>query len=125
MTKAKLTWYELKCAQMAKLPKLSKEGYKNGKKMLDKLKNKFNNLHYMMLCNELRYYTVLVSCPCQVCNDKFSDVIIECAESVGEILDINFDETKTAVQIWIRTAPEEVHAVMVFPYDAGVVQFGA
>ena len=122
---AQMTLYDFKRAQMAKLPTLEKQGIVNGREMIETLNRKYRNLHYMMLCKEINYYTVFVSCPNHVCNDSFSEVVVECAQSVGEILDINFDETKSAVQIWVRNAPEEVHALMLFPYDAGVVQFGA
>lgn len=121
----KMSLYEFKCAQMTKLPPLGAKGLIQGKESIEDLNKKYNNLHYMMLSKEINYYTVFVSCPKHVCTSKFSDEVIACAQDLGEILDINFDETKSAIQIWVRTAPEEVHALMLFPYDVGIVQFGA
>lgn len=86
------------------------------------LKSKTIGQYYMLLCNELRYYTVF-----NLLTDSIENMVKEiknCAESRGEILEISLDKsTNAAYEIWIRDYEDnEPHVFMFFNYDLGVIE---
>lgn len=75
-----------------------------------------NTGYYMLLCNELKYYTVFIV------NNKYEerseDVVFECLENMGTIRQINVE--KDRVECWI-SCDDECHMFMLFDYDWGIV----
>ena len=95
--------------------------------------NKINQLHnihnahyYMLLCNDMKYYTILKpssnwALMPTMC-DKFGPTVVDCLKSVGDIKSIDFVPDNTAIEIWVENA-EGVYCMYLFPYDEGVVEF--
>ena len=115
--------YEACIAEKKNSPKLDffmlERGFNNlGKWLKDRPKGKY----YMLLCNELRYYTLFNMINDSI--DNLVDEVRECAESRVEILDIGLDEsTNEAYEIWIKDYEDgEPHVFMFFNYDLGVIE---
>lgn len=73
--------------------------------------------YYMLLCNELKYYTVFVK------DNGHYDLpteVVECAAELGDLKGVDIDENG-AIEIWVHPHNDEPHAMYFFNYDAGVV----
>lgn len=81
----------------------------------------------MLLCNELKDYTVFAmtsnkSRAEQVAAAK-EDLNI-CLQNRGELLSFEKTEDGVAFEIWIKeTYGEEIHVYYLFPYNDGVLEF--
>ena len=74
--------------------------------------------YYMLLCNDIHYYTVF-----EVCDDyeeNIEDIIIECLQDIGVIQQINKAENEDAIECWIKN-DKGVFMFMLFNYDWGVI----
>ena len=72
----------------------------------------------MLLCNELRYYTIF-----HVCNEydeNVEDIILECLKNVGVIQQINKTEKGDAIECWVKN-DKGTFMFMLFNYDEGVI----
>lgn len=115
--------YEACIAEKKNSPKLDFFMLERGFNNLEKwLKDRPKGKYYMLLCNELRYYTLFNMINDSI--DSLVDEVRECAESRGEILDIGLDEsTNEAYEIWIKDYEDgEPHVFMFFNYDLGVIE---
>ena len=92
--------------------------------LFDELHNKFNNVHYMLLCKDYGYYTIFEEDP-MLGMPNFSAAVCEIIANIGDVKSIEFTETKDAIEIWIvPEEQEEAFVFYLFPYDAGVVYYG-
>ena len=72
----------------------------------------------MLLCNELRYYTIF-----HVCNEydeNVEDIILECLKNIGVIQQINKTEDGRAIECWVKN-DKGTFMFMLFNYDEGVI----
>ena len=92
--------------------------------LITEYQNEQKASYYMMLCNELRYYTLFhidefdggsqLSC--------FSNEVLSCLISFTDnIKSIEITDDKTAIEIWI-TKDEETYVMYLFNYDTGVIE---
>ena len=72
--------------------------------------------YYMLLSNELRYYTVFIVN--NVYDEPVEDVVYECLENMGELRQVNVE--KDRLECWI-TNEEGCFMFMLFNYDWGIV----
>ena len=72
---------------------------------------------FMLLCNELKYYTVFVKD-----NGRYemSNEVIECAAELGKLKSVSIDENG-AVELWVQPDGDEPHVMYFFNYDKGVI----
>lgn len=112
-----ITEYELNKIAIAGLPSLITEAQlKPGKKLLHDYM--INNGYFMLLCNDIHYYTVLAK---HFDTDELAeDVVIELLTDKGSIQSINFNADKTAVECWIKNE-EGCFMFLLFNYDWGVI----
>ena len=79
--------------------------------------------YYMLLCNELKYYTVFAI------QDNYSEPVFEeevicCLNNFAdEIKSIELTEDGCALEIWI-TKDGEAYAMYLFDYTMGVIECG-
>ena len=98
-------------------------------KTIDKLHDMHNANYYMLLCNDMRDYTVLKPSKSWAMSPSscftFGETVVDCLNYVGEIKSIDFVPDNTAIEIWIRYNDEEgeIYCMYLFPYDEGVVEF--
>lgn len=77
--------------------------------------------YYMLLCRELNYYTLFALTKDETIKDKFTDVVIECANDIGVIKAANVTEDGMAFEIWVTDETNESFVMYLFNYDKGVV----
>ena len=78
-----------------------------------------NNKFYMLLCNDIRYYTLFNRT--KDAYEVIEDIVMECAEDIGKI--ISYNATEESIEIWVRVDEvEEIFVMYFFPYDRGVVK---
>ena len=116
---SRLTLYDINKQLISKMPsKITEEQLKEGKEILKELKQQGN--YFMLLCNDIHYYTVL-----KVVNNnelKFEDVVVELLQDNGVIQDIIWtDEDKSTVECWIKNETG-TEMFLLFNYDWGVIE---
>ena len=104
----------------AQAPAMTDEVIQQKKEMIAGfLKNNSSNKYFMLLLKEIDYYTLFVTN--ENSNENMSDVIIECLQNLGAIVDIN-DESAGAIEVWVKDEFNEAHIGYFFPYDQGVIE---
>ena len=113
--------YELNKQIISQLPILTQEEIENQKDLIVDYHNNNQGKYYMMLCNELKYYTIFAIKP--EANDYFEDEVIDCLyDFVDNIKSIEYDnENKKAIEIWF-TKNEETYVMYLFDYTQGVIE---
>lgn len=107
--------YEMNKQIVGQLEILDKETIAEKKQKIFEFCEETNNTYYMLLCREQNYYTVFHR---NINGIEFiADVLIECAEFIGDIKAIDFIDG--AIEIWVDNG-EEAHVMYFFPYDEGV-----
>lgn len=112
--------YDLNKQIVAQLPDLNKEDLISARDTIVAYYNKTMGQYYMMLCNELKYYTIFAIKP--EANDYFEDEVIDCLYDFADsIKSIDYDtENKTAIEIWF-TKNDEAYVMYLFDYTQGVI----
>lgn len=113
-----LTLYDINKMLIKDASPLDSNERLNLNKAIWNLTQKECNEFYMLLCNDVNYYTVF-NVAKSGNYDNLEDVVMECAEDLGPI--IAYSEAEGAIEIWVR-AGEEVVVMYFFPYDRGVVK---
>lgn len=117
-----MTAYELNKLAYAKLPTIQ-IGSKEWHDALDTLVHYTvtlpSNKYFMLLNNELHYYTVFHIVP-----KTFYDLSLsfsDCIRAVGELITIEHNEATNALECWIKK-DNEAYMFPFFPYDEGVIE---
>lgn len=84
-------------------------------------KRSHSGSYYMLLCNELKDYTVF-----NLSNNKSIGKLVSelkvCMQNRGDVYTIRETEDNVALEIWIKPiSDEELHCYYLFPYDEGVI----
>lgn len=119
----KLSFYDLNKSAYGSLP-----AYDNFK--INELEDKINdwdnrNSYFMLLCNDIRYYTVL-----HRTQHKKADFPDLGQGVIGLLLESGFTihgdgPTGDYYELWVKdTKKDETYMFALFPYDQGVVNFG-
>ena len=74
----------------------------------------------MLLCNDIRYYTVFRR-GLNFMAEHIEDLVIECLQDVGVIQQINFTEDEENVECWIKNE-NGVFMFMLFNYNWGIIE---
>lgn len=117
-----ISLYELNKQIISQLPNYGNEEIQKAKELILEYHSTHCAYHYMMLSNEMRYYTVFST---QNGSDptlgKFENEVIDCLNSIGPIKSIEINSDRV-VEIWcFSIADEELHVFYLFPYDEGVI----
>jgi hypothetical protein len=113
-----MTSYEINQQLISQLPALSQDKIDEGKELIYNSAQDNYNQYYMLLCRDLNYYTVLKRDPENAApNDTLEQVVIECAQYLGDIKAI--DNAGNAVEIWI-TNNIGTYVMYFFGYDGGI-----
>ena len=106
---------------ISQLPDLNETQLESRIELIDNYTHSHFNVpgYYMLLCNELKYYTVFIV------DDDYTepaaDIVIECLQDMGHIKEICYNNDKTALECWIQNSDNEVHMFMLFNYEWGIV----
>ena len=94
------------------------------KEAISIINDKYHGAYYMMLCNDIRYYTVFAYNP-YYCNEgeSLGEAVISCATDVGPIYDISETEDG-AFEIWVKDNTNTMRCLVLFNYEKGIVYYG-
>lgn len=118
-----LTEYDINKDVISQLPSLiTPEQLEPARKILVNYFLRKENMegYFMLLCNDLRYYTVF-NRKFEFMLDKIEDVVIECLQDNGAIQQINLTEDEENVECWIKNE-KGVFMFMLFNYNWGIVE---
>jgi hypothetical protein len=73
---------------------------------------------YMLLCHDLRYYTVFLKN--EEYEENIEDIVVECVEYFGNIKSIEYNTEEKIIEIWF-VYEDEPFVAYLFNYDEGVV----
>ena len=122
----KINLYDINKVFYEKVPQFD-EGQIN--RAIDTINNYADNhkaSHYLLLGNDIRYYTVLINDPNFFGIDTIGSAVVDCLENIGQIKEICEDEKTNSIECWVTTFEpvKETIVLYLFPYDDGVVRFG-
>lgn len=111
--------YKINQMLVAQLPDLSEEEVSNAKTIIKNYVDNEDATYYMLLCNDLHYYTVFVK------NSKTSDVLLEdeviaCCNYLGTMKSVELAKDLSHIEVWF-TRDAEAHVAYLFNYDKGVI----
>lgn len=117
---ANVTLYELNQIAITSLPALTKEQIAEKKEIIKTYLNPIDHEYYMLLNNELKYYTLfeigldlpIFSAP--------EDEIMDCLLALGDLKDVYLNE-QNAVECWV-TKENQSYLYLLFEYDEGVIK---
>ncbi len=107
--------YEMNKSIVAQLPDIKKKDLIAGKEKINMIAQE--GTYFMLLCNELKYYTVFRICSNET--EKIEDVVIDCIKCFGATIKSIDSVEGNALEIWIQK-DEEAYAMYFFNYDGGV-----
>ena len=82
-----------------------------------------DNLYFMLLNNEKRYYTVLHRENEEVEGVKLVKEAFECLMELGDIVEIQVGDDYNYAEVWVKDPLDGLaHVYYLFPYDLGVVE---
>ena len=108
-----LTEYDVNKMIIAQLPALmTDKQLEPSKKLIKEFTHNYilAEAYYMLLCNELRYYTIF----------HVEDIILECLKNIGVIQQINKTDDGRAIECWVKN-DKGTFMFMLFNYDEGVI----
>ena len=110
-----MNMYDMNKNLIVQLPDISKKDLEAGKKKINQLAS--NGKYFMLLCNELKYYTVFNIIP--EGEEKIEDVVLDCINCFGATIKSIDNTPDDALEIWIQKN-DEAYAMYFFNYDGGV-----
>lgn len=118
-----LTQYDLNKMVVSELPsKITNGQLKESKQILKELKEEYKNKYYMLLCNDIHYYTVLNIIDTDKDCIEFYNLVIELLQDHGVIQMIDWmNIDHDAVECWIKNE-KGTFMFLLFPYDWGVIE---
>lgn len=111
-----MTLYDFNKQVISQQKPLTEEGLEEGQKTIKGYIDATDNTYYMLLCNDIKYYTLFArgdegeSCDFEVIN------VLQELGPIKAIVDID-----DAVEIWIEYE-DEVYVMYFFAYDRGVIE---
>lgn len=117
-----MNMYEFNQIGYSSLPKLTSAELEAAEKAIQTFLEENPARYYLMLNNELHYYTVYTWDIQGYRFDKMAAEIIDIAKSLGSIKSIEIAEDNQKVEFWINVPGNEQCSVFyLFNYEAGVV----
>ena len=115
-----MTAYDINKQIMIQLPRLTPEEIEGTKSLFAEYNQNEGQEYFMLLCHELRYYT-LFRTGCYT-DERAEDIIVdECLKNLGDIISIEKSANGCAIEIWIAVN-DEAYVMYYFNYDEGVVE---
>lgn len=117
-----MTLYDINKQIIEKLPELTDEDIEKRADDIRKFARTkhVNSNYFMLLGNELNYYTLFSRKHENINSPKIQDEVIECLKYLGTIKSIDVRPDDTAVECWIKN-DDGIFMLLFFPYDEGVI----
>lgn len=119
-----LNLYELNKMAYAKMPVLEEgsEEWTNAiHKVIDYVALLNDKDYFMLLNNELHYYTIFHILSLSESINSISMEITDCIKSIGQLIDIEKNEATNTLECWIKQ-DKNIYMFLFFPYDQGVIE---
>lgn len=115
-----MTLYDINKSIVSQLPSKTTNGQlKEYKELISSIQE--NAGYFMLLCNDIRYYTVIARTG-DHSEQTFANTVIELLQEQGEIKLIDWNNEKhEAIECWIQKDNETI-MFMLFDYDWGIVE---
>ena len=118
------TLYDMSCQVAAQAPPLGDEAIEECKEHLKKYITSHPAKYFMLLCNELRDYTIF-NCEYVIqALQQFPADVVECLQNRGDFIGWEATEDDVATELWLKIGNGSAHAYYLFPYDEGVIEYG-
>lgn len=114
----KLTLYDLnKQVMTTKQPINFNDRMASIKELKEYVKNT-DNIFYMLLCNDIKYYTIF-----NIINksSNYPNEFWSCLDNLGKVKAIGLTENKDAIEIWFTDKDNNTYVAYFFAYDGGVI----
>lgn len=115
-----LSLYDLNKQLIGQLPNLTPEEIKQKILLIKEFKNIREAEFYMLLSNEIRYYTLFHIDFNTINTYSFEEEVIACLEELGYIKSIELN-ADGVIEIWVTQDSENTIVLYLFPYDEGVI----
>lgn len=117
---ASLSLYEMNQQIVSQLPAISAKEKAEGLKSIKKLFTNFDDNYFMLLSNELKYYTLFDFNQSKTSEtvEYMINEICNCFRSLGVLKSIEMTRDKNAIEIWI-----DDNIFYLFRYDKGVIKY--
>lgn len=115
-----LTLYDMNKQIIAQQPSMSDSDIQ--REIINNFRGLNPGKYYMLLCNDIKYFTLF--CYDKDADEPFENLMLECISNVGTIHDISLTNDSTALEIWVNLPNDDLVAMYLFNYDAGVVYYG-
>lgn len=112
------TVYDINKNLMKNEKKLSSPALNNKLKKVTQF-FKEGQMYYMLLCHEMRDYTIFRIADAQASAEKATQELKECLLNRGEVLSL--DKENEAFEIWIKNN-NEAFCYYLFPYDNAIIE---
>ena len=116
---ANISLYALNKMAITSFPSLTEDQIQEAKEEIKNFLNPIEHSYYMLLNNELKYYTIFLIGLASTLFNKPEDEIIECLQAQGEIKEITLVEN--GIECWV-TKDNESFVYYLFEYDKGVIK---
>lgn len=111
--------YEINKQLMAQSELLDEAGIAEAKETIKKFCK--DDSYYMLLCHELRYYTMFDKDSTHEGSEDIATEVIECLDYFADgIHSIELIEENGAIEIWVDVN-EEIYVMYLFDYSGGVI----
>lgn len=120
-TQLNMNLYELNQQMVAQLEPLDDFQLSAADQLINKFVKDTKNKYYMVLCNELKYYTVFVIDNSDEAEAKVYQELYECLSHLGDVKSVEATKDNKAIEIWVHITDENPHVFYLFGYDMGIV----
>jgi hypothetical protein len=115
------TLYDVNKQIIQQLPPYNRENFADSILLINSYAEKSANKYYMLLCNDIKYFTLFVREQCMK-TETIGEAAIDCSQYLGEVKSINYNDNESAIEIWfVSTIDQEAHVAYFFAYDEGVI----
>ena len=80
--------------------------------------------YFMLLCKDISYYTIFTANPNYKEFKNLGEAVITCiTESIGTVIAVDKTEDEVAIEIWVRTAENDVYCMYLFDATNMIVYY--
>lgn len=119
-----MNMYDINKQLIAQMPCLTIEEFEGKREIINEYHFEQSANYYMLLCNELKYYTIFhTKLPSYGEGlDSLTSELMSCLINfTDDIKSIEITEDRTAIEIWF-SKDEEIYVMYFFNYDLGVIE---
>ena len=116
-----MTLYNLNKSVISAFSNFSNEDFQAAAEIISKYEKNQKAEYYMLLCNDLRYYTIFNVVEKEGLT-TFTDEVIDCLKSFADFVKaVDITESGDAIEIWFQKE-NEIYVMYLFNYEAGVIK---